>query len=126
MKGIEGGPIYSEEQRQMYRDTVDNLNTEKQARLEILSQYRKDLQTRVTIIKHIIEKFLDKDTSLAERIRTFIRKQCITITAYYQPFHDYFNNCASITGVFGGRGGGSASPPKVEEALEKWQTCRYP
>ena len=31
--------------QQLYRDRLDDLNTEKKARLEILSQNRKDLQT---------------------------------------------------------------------------------
>ena len=39
----EGGndPTYNDEQRQLCRDRLDDLNTEKQARLEILSQNRK-------------------------------------------------------------------------------------
>ena len=31
-------PGYTDEQRQLYRDRLDELSTEKQARLEILSQ----------------------------------------------------------------------------------------
>ena len=38
LKEVEDDPTYSDEQRQLYRDRLDNLNTEKQARLEILSQ----------------------------------------------------------------------------------------
>ena len=38
MKGIENDPTYSDEQRQLYRDRLDDLNTAKKARLEILSQ----------------------------------------------------------------------------------------
>ena len=38
-KSVEvGDPTYSDEQRQLYKDRLDDLNTEKQARLEILSQ----------------------------------------------------------------------------------------
>ena len=48
---VEIDPTYSDEQRQLYRDRLDNLNTEKQARLEILSQNRKDLQTQVARIR---------------------------------------------------------------------------
>ena len=51
---MEDDPAYSEEQRhyyeeqtQLYRDSLDELNTEKQARLEILSQNRKDIQRQV-------------------------------------------------------------------------------
>ena len=46
--------------------------TEKQARLEILSQNQKDLQTQVARIKQTLEKVLAKNTSLAEKIRTLI------------------------------------------------------
>ena len=38
------------------------------------SQNRKDLQTQVAKIKQTLEKVLDKNTSLAERIRTLLRK----------------------------------------------------
>ena len=38
LEEVENDPTYSDEQRQLYRDRLDDLNTEKQARLEILSQ----------------------------------------------------------------------------------------
>ena len=38
LKEVEDDPSYTDEQRQLYRDRLDDLNTEKQARLEILSQ----------------------------------------------------------------------------------------
>ena len=79
LQEVENDPTYSDEQRQLYRDRLDDLNTEKQARLEILSQNRKDLQTQVARIKQTLEKVLDKDTSLAERIRTLFREQGIII-----------------------------------------------
>ena len=45
LEEVENDPICFDEQRQLYKDRLDDLNTEKQARLEILSQNRKDLQT---------------------------------------------------------------------------------
>ena len=48
---VENELTYSDEQRQLYRDRLDDLKTEKQARLEILPQNRRDLQTRVARIK---------------------------------------------------------------------------
>ena len=51
LQEIENDPTYSDEQRQLYRDRLDNLSTEKQTRLEILSQNRKDLQTQVARIR---------------------------------------------------------------------------
>ena len=65
--------------KQLYRDRLDNLNTKEQARLEILSQNGKDLQTQVARIKQSLEKVLDRNTSLAERIGTLFREQGITI-----------------------------------------------
>ena len=65
--------------KQLYRDRLDNLNTKEQARLEILSQNGKDLQTQVARIKQSLEKVLDRNTSLAERIGTLFREQSITI-----------------------------------------------
>ena len=89
MEEVENDPTYTDEQRQLYRDRLDDLNTEKQARLEILSQNRKDLWTQVARIRQTLEKVLDKNTSLAERIRTLFSEQGITDC----PFNDYFNNC---------------------------------
>ena len=51
LEEVENDLTYTNEQRQLYRDTLDDLNTEKQARLEILSQNRKDLQTQVARIR---------------------------------------------------------------------------
>ena len=38
LEEVENDPTYSDEKRQLYRDRLDDLNTEKKARLEILSQ----------------------------------------------------------------------------------------
>ena len=48
---VENNPTFTDEQRQLYRDIIDDLNTAKQARLEILSRNRKDLQTQVARIR---------------------------------------------------------------------------
>ena len=79
LEEVENDPTYTDEQRQLYRDRLDDLNTEKQARLEILSQNRKDLQTQVARIRQTIEKVLDQNISLAERIRTLFSEQGITM-----------------------------------------------
>ena len=36
LEEVENGPIYSDEQRQFYKDRLDDLSIEKQATLEIL------------------------------------------------------------------------------------------
>ena len=39
-----------------YTERLDNLNNEKQARLEILSQNRKDLQTQLQGLSRLLQK----------------------------------------------------------------------
>ena len=72
MEEVEGDPTYSDEQTQLYRDRLDDLNTVKQARLEILSQNRKDLQTQVARIKQTLEKVLDENSSSTRRKNSYI------------------------------------------------------
>ena len=93
--------------------------------LEILSQNRKDLQTQVSRIRQTIAKVLDKDTSLAERIRTLFHEQGITTFLILTTFSMTISTIIlAITGVFGGggRGGGRVardSPPKDEGWLDR-------
>ena len=118
LEEVENDPIYTDEQRQLYRDRLDDLNTEKQARLEILSQNWKDLQTQVARIKQTLEKVLDQDTSLAERIRTLFRERGITIFSILTALSMTISTIV-ITGVFGAGGGGiGGSPPKDEGVLK--------
>ena len=54
LEEVENDPTYTDEQRQLCRDKLDDLNNEKQARLEIPSQNRNDLQTQVARINQSI------------------------------------------------------------------------
>ena len=38
LQEVQNEPTYTDQQRQLYKDRLDDLNTEKQARLEVLSQ----------------------------------------------------------------------------------------
>ena len=119
LEEVENDSAYSNEQRQLYKDRLDELNTEKQARLEILSQNRKGLQTQVARIRQTLEKVLDRNTSLTERIRTLFREQGITIFSILTALSMTISTFAlTITGACGGGGGGS--PPKDEGVLNKW------
>ena len=113
LKEVEDDTTYSDEQRQLYKDRLDNLNTEKQARLEILSQNQKDLQTQVARITQRLEKVLDQDISLAERICILFKEQGITIFSILTALSMTISMIVlTITGVFGGGTGGSPSKDK--------------
>ena len=104
----------------MYKDRSDNLNTEKQTRLEIPSQNRKDLQTQVSN-KQTLEKVLHKNSSLVERSRTLFSEQDITIFSILTALLMTISTIAiAITGALGGGGGGEGSTPKDERILNKW------
>ena len=96
------------------------MNTEKQARLEILSQNRKDLQTQVARIRQTLEKISDKNISLSEKIRILIREQIITIISTLSALLTGITTVVlSIMGDFGGDGGTGGSPPKDKGTLKK-------
>ena len=122
MKKVKSDPTYSEEERQLYKDRLDDLNTKKQARLEILSQSQKDLQALVARMKQTLEKILDKNTSLGERIHTLLRNQSCTIVSVLTALSMTISTIVlAISVVFGGgRGGGGGSPSKNEGVLNKW------
>ena len=99
---------------------MDNLNIEKQARLEILSQNRKDLQTQVARIRQTLEKILDKDASLAERIRTLLKEQGITIFSILTALSRTISTTVlAITSVLGGDERAGGSPSKDKGTLKK-------
>ena len=121
LQEVENDPTHSDEQRQLHKDRLDDLNTEKQARLEILLQNRKDLQTQVARIKQSLEKVLDKNTSLAERIFTLFREQGISIFSILTDLLMTISTTViAITGVFGVDGGTGGSPSKDAGVLNKW------
>ena len=122
LEEVENDPTYTDEQGHLCRDRLDDVSTEKQARLEILSQNRKYFQKQLPRIKQTLEKVLDKNTSLAEKIRTLFHEQCITIFSLLIAFSMTISTLVlAITGVFGGVGGEvGGSPPKHEGILKKW------
>ena len=121
LEEVENDPTCSDKQRQLYKDRLDDLNTEKQERSEILPKNRKDLQKQVTRIKQTYEKILDKNTSLTEKIRTLFREQGITIFSILTALSMTISTIVlAITGVFGGgRGRGGRSLSKDKEVLKK-------
>ena len=73
MKEVENDPTYSDEQRQLYKDRLDDLNSEKQARLEILSQNQKDLQTQVARSNKPLKRLLIKIHSLQKEFVPYLK-----------------------------------------------------
>ena len=118
LKEIEDNPEdFSEEQKELYKGRLQDLKEERQARLEFLSQNRKNLQTQVARIRQTFEKILDSDTSLGEKIRTLFREQGITIFSVLTAVSMIISTI--VLAVTGG-GGAPGSPPKDEGEFRKW------
>ena len=69
--------------------------------------------------KETIAKILDKDTSLAEKIRTLFREQGITIASILTAI------CVLVEALLPGGGGAAAlgggePPPEDEKGLKEW------
>ena len=60
---------------------IAKLNDELKARQESIDLLKGRLMNQITSFKEMIAKVLDKDTSLAEKIRTLFREQGITIAS---------------------------------------------
>ena len=74
LKRVEDDPAYSEEQRKLSKDKLEDLNTVRQARFEILSQNWKALRTQVARVKQSVEKILDQNKSWLERACTLFHE----------------------------------------------------
>ena len=121
LEEVENDPTYSDEQRELYKDRLDDLNTEKQTMLEILTKNRKDLQTQVARIRQTLEEISHKNISLPEKICTLICEQIIVIISALSVISaDIATIILSAIGDFGGSGGTGGSPSKDKGTLKKW------
>ena len=103
---------------------IDALNDELAIRQESIDFLKGRLRNQITSFKETIATVLDKDTSLAEKIRTLFREQGITIASILTAIR-------IATGVLveallpGGWGAAVASaggepPPKDKKGLKGW------
>ena len=78
---IENDTSYTDDQREEIRERIRRLNDELNIRQESIDLLKGRLSNQITAVKETIAKVLDKDTSLAEKIRILFREQGITIAS---------------------------------------------
>ena len=78
---IENDTSYTDDQREEIRERIRRLNNELNIRQESIDLLKGRLSNQITAVKETIAKVLDRDTSLAEKIRTLFREQGITIAS---------------------------------------------
>ena len=110
----------NDNQRKRYRDRIKSLKEEREVRFEVLSQNKKELQSQFARIKQTIEKILDGDLTLREKIKAVFREHGITITAILISFGLILETIiTSLTGGSSSCGGGS-NPPSKPEQVKNW------
>ena len=95
LEEIKDDPSYSEELKERISERIDNAETEQEARLEVLSMNKKELQSQVLRIKETLAEMLDSNTSILEKLRIFFREQWILLTITITSIvGNYLYNCS--------------------------------
>ena len=102
---------------------IDDLNEDLKVRQESIDILQGRLKSQITSFKETIAKVLDKDTLLAEKIRTLFREQGITIASILTAIGMAIG--VLVEALLPGGGGATASgdgepPPKDEVSLKEW------
>ena len=95
---------------------IADLKEERAARLELLSQNRKELASQFSRIRQTVEKILDGDLSLREKLKLVFREHGLTITAVLTSIGLIIS---TIVTALTGRAG-SPTPPKNPNKLKEW------
>ena len=96
---------------------IAELKVERAARLELLSQNRKELASQFSRIRQTFEKILDEDLSLREKLKLVFREHGLTITAVLTSLGLIISTI--VTALTGGAGA-SSTPPKNPSRLKEW------
>ena len=108
-------PLYLKNKGSYVKIYIQDLKTAQQARLQILSQNQRGVQTQFLRIKQTIEKFLDKYKPMIERNRTLFCEQGVTIISILTALSMTISTIVlAIKDVFRGEGssGSGSSPTK--------------
>ena len=100
---------------------IDDLNKDLKVRQESINLLKDRLKSQITSFCETIAKVLDKDTSLAEKIRTLFRGQGITIASILTAIGMAIGVLVEALLPGGGgaaTSGGGEPPPKDEAGLK--------
>ena len=116
--------VYDDAMKEEITKRIDAPNDELATRQESIDLLKGRLRNQITSFKETIAKVLDKDTSLAEKIRTLFREQGITIASILTAIGIAIGVLVEALLPGGGAavtsGGGGEPPPKDEKGLKGW------
>ena len=116
LEEIEDSPDLQVHEKRVKAKIAD-LKEERAARLELLSQNRKELASQFSRIRQTVEKILDGDLSLREKLKLVFREHGLTITAVLTSIGLIISTI--VTALTGGSAGGSPTP-KNPNKLKDW------
>ena len=103
---------------------IDDLNEDLKVEQESIDMLKGRLKNQITSFKEMIAKVLDKDTSLAAKIRTLCREQGITIASILTAIGMAIRVLVEALLPGGGgaavASGGGKSSPKDKKGLKEW------
>ena len=97
---------------------IADLKEERAARLEIVSQNRKELASQFSRIRQTVEKILDGDLNLKEKLKLILREHGLTITAVLTSLGLIISTIVSA--LAGGAAGDFSTPQKNPNKLKEW------
>ena len=101
--------VYGDDQLEEIRNRFERLSDNLKVRQESIDLVKGRLANQITIFKETIAKVLDKDTSLAEKIRMLFRKQGIMIASVLTAIGMTIG--VLVKALLPGEGGAAATPP---------------
>ena len=115
--------VYDDAMREDITKRIDDMNEDLKVRQESINLLKSTLKSQITSFCETITKVLDKDTSLAEKIRTLFREQGITIASLLTAIRMAIGVLVEALLPGGGGDGAAASggepPPKDGRGLKE-------
>jgi len=108
------------EKKRRIEDLLQRLRDERSTRLEAAAANRDALRTQFSRIRETIERILNEDTPLAERLRALFREQGVTIASILTAFGFIVSTIVlAIQNTLGG-GGTPPAPAPPSDGVTAW------
>ena len=100
------------EKKRRIQELLDRLRDERASRLEAAAANREALRSQISRIRETVERVLNEDTTLAERLRTLFHEQGVTIASILTALGFIVSTIVlAIQNVFAAQTGGGVTPP---------------
>ena len=113
---IKDDPSYAGDLRDRIKKRIADLKEERATRLKITSQNRKELASQFLRIRQTVEKILDEDLSLREKLKLVFREHGLTITSVLTSIGLIIS---TLVNALTGGAAGSSTPPKKPNKLKE-------